>query len=183
MAISVVKIGRQRSLSSLAKSVFDLEGASAATVRSAAQLLLSANPHLADEASIKAGLTVIVPDGPQLAGGKSESETIPVGKEGLGELAIARVERLSGAITKAAKSVDTESGRERDWLGDEQLIRAFIAAQPEVEGELAGIRKTSAARAAAAEEEAAALRKAVQRMRKAIESDRIASRFAGVGDK
>lgn len=178
MPISVVTIGRQRTVNGLAKTVFGLENASAATVRNAARLLVSANPHLSTDEGLKPGATVIVPNDLQLVPDGSESSAIPIGRERIGEVAMSRISILSAALSAAGKHADAVHDRERDLLGDEELLKAFVESRPALAHDVDRIRKNAAVRAKAADEERDALRKALQRMRKAFQTSGIVYRFA-----
>ena len=182
MAISVVKIGRQRTVSGLAKAVFGLEDASAATVRNAARLLVSANPHLAKDDGLKEGESVIVPDDPHLAPDLSDRNMIPVGRERIGEVAISRISRLSAALSAGSKDADRARERERELLGDEELLKAFVESQPALAHEIDRIRKNVSIRGKAVDEERDAVRKTLQRMRKTIEANGIVYKFADTDD-
>lgn len=60
MPIRITTIGRQRTVAGLAKALFDTKGSAALQERAEAALL-RANPQLAQEGGIKAGLSIIVP--------------------------------------------------------------------------------------------------------------------------
>jgi HPt (histidine-containing phosphotransfer) domain-containing protein len=107
MALSIVKIGRQKTLASLAKAAFKLETNDAGLQAKAEAALVEANPHLANEAGIKAGTEIIVPKVPGL-GAIDPSRLANKADASLHRLAAGRAKSLSvAAVAAFADAIET----------------------------------------------------------------------------
>ncbi|HYJ81690.1 MAG TPA: hypothetical protein VEW26_02470 [Allosphingosinicella sp.] len=156
MPIRITKVGRQRTVSGLAKALFETKGSAALQERAEAALL-KANPQLATEGGLKAGATVIVPSvrdvapkaeapaaaatpspptpgsaAPAGAGAQSREPAIAAARERATALA-----ELGGRSIEAALGAAKRSVRE---LRSEEVAAAVIAARPDMRDRLEAVR-------------------------------------------
>ncbi|HVQ07047.1 MAG TPA: hypothetical protein VMS43_01295 [Allosphingosinicella sp.] len=141
MPVRITKIGRQRTVAGLAKALFDTKGSAALQGRAEAALL-RANPELAKEGGIKAGMTLIVPRVRDLAAKNEEGgpPTPPApaptdgGKDspataiGLARGRTQALAELGGRALDAALSSAKRSAKE---LKSEATATALLAARPD----------------------------------------------------
>jgi hypothetical protein len=162
MADTVAKLGRERSLSTLAKRLFVIEGPDAERkLKHAEAALLHANPDLATADGFAVGRTVIVPGTIGLAA----TDRVAQPKEGAAGLFDEMELRLQGAgaalatrIAEAERAV--ESALER--VSDRRFAQKLRRALPDSTGLLAETRETLKQRREAEKARAATFANAIE---------------------
>ncbi len=143
MALSVIKIGRQKSLATLAKAAFKLDDADAAQRAQAEAALVAANPQLAHEAGFKSGVEIVVPP---VRGLDSAGSSRAADKSGVSvqELAHERTETLSKAAD-AALSGEIKSAKADLKELDGEGVKKLLGSRPDLSKQIDTIRKAAQA--------------------------------------
>lgn len=131
MPIQLKTIGRQQSLTAVAKSAFGLSTPSAATVRAAEEALVRANPFLAEEGAIKAGVQIVVPP-IKTAGADEGTRPVATGRETVVSLGLDRAKELSAATAAVVENLPKIAVESRALLADKAVRKAFVDAYPEL---------------------------------------------------
>lgn len=131
MPIQLKTIGRQQSLTAVAKSAFGLSNASAATVRAAEEALVRANPFLAEEGAIKAGVQIVVPP-IKAAGADENARPVATGRETVVSLGLDRAKELSAVTAAVVENLPKVAAEGRALLADKAVRKAFVDAYPEL---------------------------------------------------
>lgn len=151
MPIRITKIGRQRTIAGLAKALFDTKGSAALQERAEAALL-RANPQLAQEGGIKAGLSIIVPKVRELSANEDAAPATPspppssaaAGVEAEVEssigLARSRVQALADLGGRSLAAALDSAKRAAKELKSEETATALLAAHPDFGERLEAVR-------------------------------------------
>lgn len=145
MPLKLATIGQQRSLSSLAKSLFDLEASPELRERAQAALV-KANPHLAERGGLVAGATVVVPDVAGLALKGGVRTTAP-GASSLPDHGEERLKALATASERLIVMIEETAKADLDTLKQRNFIAAFESTHPELKADLAKITESVSAEA------------------------------------
>jgi len=147
MPLATARISRERTLPTLVRNLFVIEGPDAAgQARRAEAALLRANPHLADRDNFAAGTVVAIPSDI----GLKRTERVAVRTEGIGGLLSESAERLDLVVALArdrlkAEATDAKSYLER--IEDDRFRRAVTSQSPDGAKLLEEARKTQGQRA------------------------------------
>ena len=145
MPLKLATIGRQRTLSGLAKSLFP-SASSAEDHQRAEAALLKANPQLADRGGIAAGVTVVVPDVPGLRASEDAREARP-GSAQLPDRGAERLKAMGAASEELAKLVQEMAKAELALLKGDDFAALLLREHPELKEELPNIVKATSAEA------------------------------------
>lgn len=159
MPLRTITIGRHRTLSGLARAVFDL-GNSPLTEAEAEAALLRANPHLADASGFVRGDPVVVPD---LPGAKVTAEADPA-RAGIGLAAGPIVDQFDALAAFADKAIDESVKAARENLAavtDRTLLATVRKFRPDILPRLQEIEVAANADVEALANRTALLRKAL----------------------
>jgi hypothetical protein len=119
MAVRIATIGRQKSVATLAKALFDTKGSPEAQAQ-AEEVLLRANPGIAVAGAIKPGMRIVVPTGPALAA-KPSADEIDADAEPLVSVARAQAEALEkhidGPIARLIAETKKGAGDVKEIVG------------------------------------------------------------------
>jgi hypothetical protein len=147
MPLATARISRERTLSTLVRNLFVIEGLDAADkTRRAEAALLRANPHLADRENFAAGTVVAVPSDI----GLKRTERVAARTEGLGGLLSESAERLDLLLALARDRLKAETVEAKDYLAridDTRFRRAVASQSPDGEKLLEAARKAQGERA------------------------------------
>lgn len=170
MAATVARIGRERSLSRLVKSVYNIKGRGAPERRRLAEAaLLRANPQLARKAAFQPGAMVVVPDlrDEDLADDLKEMESAPgEALERLGR-AISDVSKRAKTAFEAAEKMSEETLANLD---SDELKRAVEKATPDLAEQLGKVKAVAQARQAADKDRATQVSRTLKQARKDLKA-------------
>ncbi len=162
MPLATARISRERTLATLVRNLFVIDGPDAADkARRAEAALLRANPHLADRENFAAGTVVAVPSDI----GLKRTERVAARTEGLAGLLSESAERLDLLLALARDRLKAEATDAKDYLAridDTRFRRAVTSQSPEGEKLLAQAREAQTARVQAVETSAKALSEAAE---------------------
>lgn len=149
MADTIAKLGRERSLSTLAKRLFVIEGPDAERkLKHAEAALLRANPHLAKAEGFASGQTVIVPGNIGLA--PTERVALhDISTTGLLDETGTRLEAAGAALAQRFRERAEKDEAALGRVGDRAFLQKLRRALPESAGLLRETGETIAGRAAA----------------------------------
>lgn len=162
MPIRIATAGRQKSVATLAKALFETKGSPEVQAR-AEEALLRANPGIAVEGSIRPGARIIVPSEADLPPKPSAADT-----DGDADplVAIARGNAkalntlVSGPVAKLIEETKKGAGEVKEVVG------RIAAARPEIKALVAQIQKDAAAEADRMASGAEAVRAALRQLEK-----------------
>lgn len=163
MPIAIAKLGRERTLATLARRVYRIEGeGSAERQRRAEAALLAANPRLATAAGFRHGAAVVVPP---VAGLEHTADVAAAatGDRPLTGATALRLQALESRVEDGFRRAETHRKESLERLSDSRFVAEARKALPESVEVIAKARE----HLARDEEQAAA---AEQRLRGAIES-------------
>jgi hypothetical protein len=147
MPLATARISRERTLSTLVRNLFVIEGPDAADqARRAEAALLRANPHLADRENFAAGTVVAIPSDIRL----KRTERVAVRTEGIGGLLSESAERLDLLIALARDRLKAEATEAKAYLAqidDDKFRRAVTSQSTDGEKLIEAARKTQGERA------------------------------------
>lgn len=134
MPLKLATIGRQRSLSGLAKSLFALDASPELRERAEAALV-KANPHLAEAGGLVAGATVVVPDvaGLTVTG---EVRKTPLGASSLPDRSAERLVALATASERLIAAIEEVAKADLTTLKKRDFVAAFESTHPELKADL-----------------------------------------------
>ena len=169
MPIRLATIGRQRTVAGIAKAVFDVS--SGAALDQAQAALIRANPHLADEGSIRPGERIIVPAHPTLRPhpATATDDTLSQPLLDLARERLAALDKLSGDALERVVAAAKEAAEE---TRSKDKIDAILKARPDLREQLGAIQE-------GASREAERVIASVQMLRDAVE--RLKSDLPGAG--
>jgi hypothetical protein len=168
MAETIAKLGRERSLSTLAKRLFVIEGPDAERkLKHAEAALLRANPHLAKAEGFASGQTVIVPGNIGLA--PTDRVTQP-GKSttGLLDETGTRLEAAGAALAQRFRESAEKDEAALGRVGDRAFVQKLRRALPESADLLRETERTIAGRTAADRARAESFAKAIEDAQKEL---------------
>lgn len=152
MANAFAKLENEKSISTLAKRLFVIEGPGKAEAqRQAERAILKANPRLADPQSFRPGAVVIVPAGLDL---KPTDRVVAIKADTKGTLDQATVRLQVGdeLMTERFAAAAETGGKTIDQLGDRTFAAELKKVLPEAKGLVAQATKATKARLDAAGE-------------------------------
>ncbi len=132
MSTRIAKLGRERTIATLVKRVYEIaEGATPDLLRRAEAQLLAANPRLATAEGFASGASILVPavQGLRRLGPKAEAE---VSGEGLTGETAARLEALQSRIDDALHRAALTRRETQERLGDRAFVAEARKALPQV---------------------------------------------------
>lgn len=167
MPIRIATVGRQKSVATLAKALFETKGSPEAQAR-AEEALLRANPGISSEGAIKPGVRVVVPSGPEHAP-KALANDIDGDAEPLVAVARANAEALeklaAGPVARLIEVTKKDAGDVKGVVG---RLSAF---RPEIKELGAQIIKDAAAEAGRMSQGADAVRAAIKELANDLPKD------------
>jgi cysteinyl-tRNA synthetase len=132
MPVRFTTIGRQRTLSGIAKAVYDV-GSRADALEQAVEALRRANPQLGDDASITPGMNIAVP----ALGSIKQSEAAAVPEpEALQALAAQRARALASLAARATQTSLEEAKKWQEDSRSPETVSAIIKARPDLRDKL-----------------------------------------------
>jgi hypothetical protein len=167
MAVRIATIGRQKSVATLAKALFDTKGSPEAQAR-AEEVLLRANPGIAIEGAIKSGVRIVVPADTKLST-KPSADDIDADAEPLVAVARAQAEALDKFIAGPVSRLIEET---KKGAGDvKEIVGRLAANRPEFKDLGAEIIKNAAGEAERMNKGSDAVRAAIKALGKDLPSD------------
>lgn len=167
MAVRIATIGRQKSVATLAKALFDTKGSPEAQAR-AEEALLRANPGIAVAGAIKPGTRIVVPTDPNLSS-KPADDDIDADTEPLVAVARANAEALekhiAGPVTRLIAETKKGAGEIKEIVG------RLAANRPEFKELGADITKNASGEAGRMTLNADAVRTALKALAKDLPAD------------
>ncbi len=172
MAATVARIGREKSLGRLVKSVYNIKGRGAPERRRLAEAaLLRANPQLAREAAFQPGAMVVVPDlrDEDLADDLKDVQNAPdEALERLGAAISDVSRRAKSAFEAAAKSSEETLAN----LDSDELKGVVSKTAPDLAEQLGKVKATAEARQAANKDRASQVSSLLKQARKDLKAMR-----------
>jgi hypothetical protein len=161
MPMTIARITRERTLGTLVKNLFVIEGPNAGhEAKRAEAALLRANPHLADRDAFQAGAVIVIPADIAL----KRTERVAARTSGLGSLLSESAERLDVVLALAQDRLKREAAEARlylERLGDDAFRRA-VSQSPSGQRVLAEAEEVQKVRLEATETRAKALATAAE---------------------
>jgi len=131
MPTTVATLGRERTLSTLARRVYQIEGRGSAELqRRAEAALLRANPRLSSAEGFRAGDKIVVPAVPGLERSRDEISAAPVDRNGLNAETALRLEALGSRIQDRFRLAADERRRALERLDDDAFVAEARQALP-----------------------------------------------------
>lgn len=161
MPSAIARLGRERSVATLAGRVFNLEGASSETRARAEAALLRANPRLSRAAGFRNGASVVVPRVSGLELSADVDRTAALAGRGLSDETGLRLRAALSRVEDSFAASAERRGEIAERLEDRAFVRSAQRALPEARDLIAATR----ARVAREEEEGA---RALSRFRAGI---------------
>lgn len=137
MSTTIAKLGRERSLATLARKVFQIEGSRRTEMqRQAEKALLRANPRLATAEGFRSGATIVVPSvkGIRL---KDTVATAQSNASGLADEISLRLQACDGRIEEQFFLSEKRTKEMLAQMDTEQFRRALHSTQLEDDGAIA----------------------------------------------
>lgn len=142
MPLRTLTVGRQRSLATIAKAVYDV-GNDAAALERAVTALRDANPHAREDAALASGVTLMVPTVPGLRA--TGSGTVTADDRRLA-LALERAEALKRVADSTFTRALDEAKRWQREAAAKETTDAILSARPDLKAEIPVIKDKAAER-------------------------------------